>query len=113
MFSNRLVPILILILAAVILLPGVAAADSGTLIVLNKSDNNVSLINLATKKAVATIPTGVGPHEVAVSPNGKIAVVANYGTGQAPGSSLTVIDVPGKNAAQDHRSRTVPEAARN
>src|SRR5688500_1028365 len=73
----------------------VVAADSGTLIVLNKSDNTVSLINVATKTAVATIPTGAGPHEVAVSPNGKIAVIANYGTQQDPGSSLTVIDVAG------------------
>lgn len=75
----------------------VAAADSGTLLVLNKSDNTVSLIDLASKKAVATIPTGVGPHEVAVSPDGKIAVITNYGTGQQPGSTLTVIDVPAKN----------------
>lgn len=71
------------------------AADSGTLLVLNKSDNTVSLINLATRKTVATLPTGVGPHEVAVSPNGKIAVIADYGA-QTPGSSLTVIDIPGK-----------------
>ena len=74
----------------------IAAADSGTLLVLNKSDNTVSLIDLATKTAVATIPTGAGPHEVAVSSNGKLAVIANYGTQQAPGSSLTVIDVAGK-----------------
>jgi YVTN family beta-propeller protein len=73
-----------------------AAADSGTLLVLNKSDNTVSLLDLASKKAVATIPTGVGPHEVAVSPDGKIAVIANYGTGPQPGSTLTVIDLPGK-----------------
>jgi len=74
----------------------VAVADSGTLLVLNKSDNTVSLINVATKASVVTIPTGAGPHEVAVSPNGKTAVIANYGTQQTPGSSLTVIDVPGK-----------------
>ena len=74
----------------------VGAADSGTLLVLNKSDNTVSLIDLATKKTVATIPTGTGPHEVAVSPNGKLAVVANYGTGPQPGNTLTVIDVPAK-----------------
>lgn len=83
----------------VLLLTGVSAvsfADSGTLLVLNKSDNTVSLIDIAAKKAVATIPTGVGPHEVAVSPNGKLAVIANYGTGPQPGSTLTVIDVPGK-----------------
>lgn len=72
-----------------------SAADSGTLLVLNKSDNTVSFIDLATRKTVATIPTGVGPHEVAVSPNGKIAVIANYGA-QTPGSTLTVIDIPAK-----------------
>ncbi len=74
----------------------VAANDSGTLLVLNKSDNTVSLIDLASKKSVATIPTGFGPHEVAVSPNGKLAVIANYGTGQQPGSTLTVIDIAAK-----------------
>lgn len=87
---------LVICLLAIAAMPTIAAADSGTLLVLNKSDNTVSLINVATKTAVATIPTGAGPHEVAVSPNGKIAVIANYGTQQAPGSSLTVIDVAGK-----------------
>ena len=71
------------------------AKDSGTLLVLNKSDNTVSLIDLSTRKTVATVPTGVGPHEVAVSPDGKTAVIANYGA-QTPGSSLTIVDVPGK-----------------
>lgn len=75
---------------------GVAAADSGTLLVLNKSDNTVSLIDLASKQTVGTIPTGVAPHEVAVSPDGKLAVVANYGNQQQPGSTLTVIDLPSK-----------------
>lgn len=69
------------------------AANPGTLLVLNKSDNTVSLLDLATKKSVATIPTGDGPHEVAVSPDGKIAVICNYGSQDTPGSTLTVIDV--------------------
>ncbi len=85
---------LILLIAGVSI--GTAAADSGTLLVLNKSDNTVSLIDLASKKTVAIIPTGVGPHEVAVSSNGKLAVIADYGTGPQPGSTLTVIDIPGK-----------------
>lgn len=76
--------------------PVASAADSGTLLVLNKSDNTVSLLDLVSKKAVATIPTGVGPHEVAVSPNGKLAVISDYGTQAQPGSTLTVIDIPGK-----------------
>ena len=85
-------------LSLLIVLASVAGAkDSGTLLVLNKSDNTVSLIDLATLKTLATVPTGIGPHEVAVSPDGKTAVVANYGA-QTPGSSLTIIDVPGKKA---------------
>ena len=74
----------------------VVVADSGTLLVLNKSDNTVSLIDLSSKQTVGTIPTGVAPHEVAVSADGKVAVVTNYGNQQQPGQTLTVIDLPGK-----------------
>ena len=45
---------------------------------------------------LARIPTGNGPHEVAVSADGKTAFVANYGTGPAPGSTLSVIDLVGQ-----------------
>ena len=99
MHSSVLRQILLCVLV-VAALPVIAFADSGTLLVLNKSDNNVSLINVATGTSVAIIPTGAGPHEVAVSPNGKLAVVANYGTQQAPGNSLTVIDIAGKKSVK-------------
>lgn len=77
---------------------GVAAAaePSGTLLVLNKSDDTVSLVDLQTKEIRATLPTGDGPHEVAVSPDGKTAVVSNYGDSQQPGNTLSVIDLPGR-----------------
>lgn len=84
----------ILSLIALLVLTTSARGQSGTLIVLNKSDHTASLIDLASKEIRATIPTGVGPHEVAVSPDGKRAVVANYGTGTNPSSSLTVIGIP-------------------
>jgi len=74
------------------------ATDTGTLIVLNKSDHTVSLIDLASKVSRATIPTGKYPHEVAVSSDGDIAVVANYGNATDPGSTLTVIDVRNRKA---------------
>lgn len=67
------------------------AAD--TLLVANKSEATLSLVDLGSGEVVATLPTGEGPHEVAVSPDGETAVVANYG-GRSPGSSLTVVDVP-------------------
>lgn len=74
---------------------GSRAAGSGTLVVLNKAEATASLIDLDSGQVVVTVPTGEGPHEVAVSPDGRLAVACNYGTRPSPGSTLTVIDVPG------------------
>ena len=68
-------------------------AGSGTLIVANMADNTASVIDIASRRTVATLPTGAGPHEVAMSHDGRWAVVSNYGVRGAPGNSLTVIDV--------------------
>ncbi len=62
---------------------------TGTLIVLNKADANGSIIDLRTGSVVKTFATKEGPHEVAVSPDGKYFVACNYGEG-TPGSTLTV-----------------------
>ncbi len=71
---------------------------SGTLIVTNKSPSTATIIDVASGRALATLPTGNGPHEVALSSNGRTAVVTDYGTGNAP--TLTVIDLPGKRVAR-------------
>jgi hypothetical protein len=81
------------LLLLIALVPRPAAA--GTLIVANKAEATVSLIDVDSGEVRATLPTGTGPHEVAVSPDGRLAVVADYGGGGAPGSTLTLIDVPG------------------
>ena len=70
-----------------------ALAASGTLLVVNKSGDSLSLLNLATGDTVSELPTGHGPHEVAVSPDGARAVVSNYGTRNRPGNSLTLVSV--------------------
>ncbi len=54
-----------------------AAPGTGTLIVLNKDGASASLLDRATGKEFARLDTGTGPHEVAVSPDGTIAVVGN------------------------------------
>src|SRR5690606_23278439 len=59
---------------------------------LNKGAATAMLLDPRTGDTVATIPTGTGPHEVAVAPGGGLAVVTDYG-GQTPGSTLTVIDL--------------------
>lgn len=77
-----------------------ATLSAATLVVGNKAEATVSLIDLASGQVVATLPTGEGPHEVAVSPDGKHALVANYGTGPRPGSTLTLVDVPAARVAK-------------
>jgi YVTN family beta-propeller protein len=87
---------LAVLLAALLLAvstPSFVEAD--TLVVLNKSEATASLIDLESGAVRATLPTGHGPHEAATSPDGRLALVGNYGSREKPGSSLTVIDVPG------------------
>src|SRR5436190_16561270 len=66
--------------------------QTGTLVVLNKSEATAALVDPESGAVRRTVPTGTGPHEAAVSPDGRCAVVSNYGQ-QAPGSTLTVIDL--------------------
>jgi YVTN family beta-propeller protein len=83
-----------------ILIPGLLvlampfAVSAATLLVLNKEDATLSLFDPATGKLRgAPIPTGTGPHEVEVTADGRLAVIGNYGGAQAPGNSLSVIDL--------------------
>lgn len=100
LLARSLARFLVLSLAgalALTLLLAPAVRAQSALIVLNKSDAQASIVDIASGKIVRTYPTGDGPHEVAVSPDGRTAVVGNYGN-QTPGSSLTVIDLAGSAA---------------
>jgi YVTN family beta-propeller protein len=70
-----------------------ASAAAGSLLVLNKAAASASILDVRTGATLATLPTGEGPHEVAVSPDGRLAVVTNYGAPQQPGSTLTLLDL--------------------
>jgi len=81
-----MIQVSILILASVL-----AAAEptpSPALIVLNKGDNAMAIINPANGRAVASIPVGQNPHEAAVSSDGKLAFSSNM-----QGNSISVIDL--------------------
>jgi YVTN family beta-propeller protein len=62
------------------------------LLVLNKPQGKLVIVDPQLRKVIGEVPTGTGPHEVAVSADGKLAFVANYGD-QTPGESLSVIDI--------------------
>lgn len=65
----------------------------GTIIVASKSGNDVYFIDRETGETLAVLPTGLEPHEVEVSDDGRIAVVCNYGNRENPGNTLSVYDV--------------------
>jgi YVTN family beta-propeller protein len=75
-----------------ILLAAAATASAQTLLVLNK-EGTLAIIEPGSKKILGTVRVGEQPHEVEVSTDGKLAFVTNYGTGPAPGSTLSVIDI--------------------
>jgi DNA-binding beta-propeller fold protein YncE len=83
--KRSLVPLIVALLSC-------ASFAQGELLVLNKSDATLSFVDPKDAQVLAVVGTGIGPHEVAVEPGGKRAVVANYGAARA-GSSLTVVDL--------------------
>jgi YVTN family beta-propeller protein len=78
-------------------------ARADTLLVICKSDFRLALVDPATGEVLVKLPTGRGPHEVAVSPDGRTAYVSNFGrfsvyppgdtTHDQAGNTITVIDV--------------------
>jgi YVTN family beta-propeller protein len=68
------------------------AAAPAYLLVLNKAEATLAVVDPATMQVVGRVPTGEGPHEVAVSADGRTAYVTNYGA-QKPGNSISVIDL--------------------
>jgi YVTN family beta-propeller protein len=62
------------------------------LVVLNKDESALAIVDPATYQVLAKVPTGPIPHEVAVSADGKIAIATNYGP-QRDGTTLSVIDL--------------------
>lgn len=70
---------------------GTAAAE--TLIVGNKAEHTVSFVDLETGREVARRETGQFPHEIAVSPEGDLAVVVSYRGEGFTGNTLHLFDV--------------------
>ena len=72
-----------------------ASAQDGTLLVANRHTDagSVSLFDLETRVEIARIPIGGGwPHEIAVSPNGRLALTAEYGEVE-PGRRVVIMDI--------------------
>jgi YVTN family beta-propeller protein len=75
----------------------VTSAQSGTarLLVLNKEDATLAIVDPSSGRVMGKVPVGQGPHELVTSTDGKTAFASNYGTGPAPGHTISMIDTAG------------------
>ena len=95
-----------LVLAALFLCAASSSSRTGLLLVANKDDQTLSLIDPDTGRQIATVPEGeITGHEVAVSPDGKLAFVPIYGNSGVglpgtDGSKLAVIDISERRVIQ-------------
>ncbi len=89
LFLNALLP-------ALIALPAFAQSR---LVVVNKGDAGLGIIDTVAGRQIAAVPAGgFTPHEVAVSPDGRIAYAPIYGSGGVAtagtdGDKLAVVDI--------------------
>jgi YVTN family beta-propeller protein len=90
MGSNRF---LVVVIAMTVMLTSSGGAQSSRLLVLNKTEATFVIVDPGSGKTLARIPTGDGPHELAVSDDGKFAFATNYGTGPAPGHTISMFDI--------------------
>jgi YVTN family beta-propeller protein len=85
MIFRSLVPLLCLGAGAL----HAASTPANALLVLEKAQNTLVIVDPATLTIVARVPAGNDPHEVAVSDDGKIAYISNYSNG----NTIAVVDL--------------------
>jgi YVTN family beta-propeller protein len=77
---------------------GVAQTPSPALLVLEKSDNSLAIVDPASSKIVARVPVGQDPHEIVASSDGKTAYVSNYGGLGSDLNTISVVDLVAQKA---------------
>jgi YVTN family beta-propeller protein len=70
-----------------------AQSQSGRLLVLNKEEATLAIVDPAAGRVLGRVPVGDGPHELVTSADGRYAFASNYGTGPAPGHTISMIDI--------------------
>ena len=97
---HMLIPLLAAALAASPDTAPAAPPRGDVLVVANQGDATVHLVEAATGRTLAVLPSAPAPHEVAVTRDGRWAVATNYGDRAAVGHALTVIDVSTQTVAR-------------
>src|SRR5215469_5977721 len=78
--------------------PATAQARSPQLIVLEKEDKSLAIVNPQTLQILTRLPAGEDPHEVVVTEDGERAYISNYGGFRVPQRTLSVVDLVAQKA---------------
>src|SRR5882757_1524027 len=70
-----------------------AQTPSPALLVLEKSDNSLAIVDPTNLQIVARLPAGPDPHEIVASADGKVAYISNYGGSDSALNTISVIDL--------------------
>ena len=68
-----------------------AQTSAQLLLVLEKSDKTLAIIDPASRKVIARVPAGEDPHEIVA--DGHFAYISNYGAFQNPQHTISVVDL--------------------
>src|SRR5271169_5352266 len=94
-----IVSFLLLLASLTEIASAVAQTSSPALLVLEKSDEKLAIVDPATLKVLGRVPSGGAPHEVIASDDGKFAYISNYASqelGQL--KTLSVVDLTAQKA---------------
>jgi len=80
---------LLLLVATLVAMP----TPAETLLVVRKTDDAMDFVDPGSGLRLATVGLGHAPHEISAAPDGRRAVVSNYGTREQPGSTLSLVDL--------------------
>ena len=75
-----------------------AQAPSPALLVLEKSDSTLAIVDPASLQVVARVPAGPDPHEIVASADGKLAYISNYGGNDSTLNTISVVDLAARKA---------------
>ncbi len=75
-----------------------AQNPSPLLLVLEKDDKSLALVDPASLKVIARVPAGEDPHEIVASDDARFAYISNYGAFRNPQHTLSVVDLTARKA---------------
>lgn len=87
-----------LVVLFLIAMPAIAQNSSPFLLVLEKDDRSLAIVDPTSLKVVGRVSAGEDPHEVVTSDDGRFAYISNYGAFSTPLHTLSVVDLSAQKA---------------